>query len=335
MADIAKHLGVSRQLVSIVLRDVPGASDETRKRVKDAAQELGFSAHVGARSLRRTQSRDLGVIFAPAHVNEHEIVEAIYPVAAERGFDVILTAQTSTRGTQQAVEELIGHRCAALVVIGSNLNHGELRRLTERTPVPVVDVGYGRLNRFYDVVRSSGDRGISDMVDHLVQLGHRDIAYVNPESMPPATVRLRGYDRAMKRHGLSADVIAMPGDYTMGGYFEEAGAGGAKLLLERPSMPTAVVVPNDGAAFGVLQTLVRSGVRVPEDVSVTGFDDAPLARLSSVDLTTVRQDPYLLGLAAVSAAARRVADPGVDPEETVVPTSLVIRSSAGVPRVAG
>jgi DNA-binding LacI/PurR family transcriptional regulator len=332
MADIAEHLGVSRQLVSIVMRDVPGASEETRKRVKAAAQELGFSAHVGARSLRRTQSRDLGVIFAPAHVNEYEIVEAIYPAGAELGYDVVLSAQTATRGTRQAVEELLGHRCAALIVIGSDLHHGDMRKLTERSPVPVVDVGYGRLNGFYDVVRSSGDRGISDMVDHLVRLGHREIAYVNPASMPPAVLRQRGYVRAMNRHGLEADSIAISGDYTVGGYFEEAGAAGARMLLERGALPTAVVVPNDGAAVGLLQALTRAGVRVPDDVSVTGFDDAPPARLSAVDLTTVRQDPRLMGRAAVEAAVRRIADVGLGPEETVVPTSLVVRTSTAPPR---
>src|SRR6185295_4403081 len=99
MADIAAHLGVSRQLVSIVLRNEPGASDETRRRVREAVQELGFSAHVGARSLRRTRSTDLGVIFAPAHSTEPEIVEHIYPVAGTHGYDVILSAQTATRST--------------------------------------------------------------------------------------------------------------------------------------------------------------------------------------------------------------------------------------------
>jgi len=332
MADIAEHLGISRQLVSIVLRDVPGASEDTRRRVKDAARELGFTAHVGARSLRRTRSRDLGVIFAPAHANEHEIVEAIYPVAAESGYDIILSAQTATRGTRQVVEELIGHRCAALIIIGSDLEHGAMRKVAERSPAPVVDVGYGRLNKFYDVVRSSGDRGISDMVDLLVGLGHRRISYVDPESMPPAMLRRRGYVRAMDKHGLVADIVKMPGDYEVVGYFEEAGSQGARTLLGRASLPTAIVVPNDGAALGLLQTFTRAGVRVPEDVSVTGFDDAPLARLSSVDLTTVRQDPDLMGRAAVAAAVRRIGGDDLAPEETVVATTVVVRGSSAAPR---
>lgn len=332
MADIAAHLGVSRQLVSLVLRDAPGASDETRERVRAAARELGFSAHVGARSLRRARSKDLGVIFAPAHSTEPEIVEAIYTAAAAAGYDVILSAQTDTRSTNQAVEELLGHRCAALIVIGSNLNHAGLRALTERSPVPVVDVGYGRRNTAYDVVRSSGDKGVAQAVSHLAELGHREITYVDPSSMPAAGLRRLGYTRSVKRLDLPADVVSMPGDYTRWDYFEESGATAAHLLLKRKRLPTALVAPNDHTAVGLLQILIRNGIRVPEDVSVTGFDDAPIARLSSVDLTTVRQDPGLMGTAAVEAAVRRIEDRERPPGESVVDTRLIVRGSSSAPR---
>ncbi|MEV0283150.1 LacI family DNA-binding transcriptional regulator [Kribbella sp. NPDC050820] len=332
MADIAAHVGVSRQLVSLVLRDAPGASDETRRRVRDAAKELGFSPHVGARSLRRARSKDLGVVFAPAHSTEPEIVEAIYPAAAARGYDVILSAQTSTHSTDQAVDELLGHRCAALIVIGSDLDHSGLRSLAERSLVPVVDVGQGKRNQYYDIVRSSGDKGIEELVDHLAELGHRVVTYVDPSAMPAGALRRRGYERAMKRHGLPTDILSMPGDYTAGNYFEEAGSTAAHQLLRRRKLPTAVVAPNDDTAVGLLHTLVRNGVRVPDDVSVAGFDDAPIARLTSVDLTSVRQDPGLMGVSAVEAAVRRVEQGGVRPRETVVETSLVIRSSTAAPR---
>ena len=332
MADIAAHLGVSRQLVSLVLRDAPGASEETRRRVRQAAKDLGFSPHVGARSLRRTHSTDLGVIFTPAHSTEPEIVEHIYPAASARGYNVILSAQTTARTTNHAVEELLGHRCAGLIIIGSHLKHPAMRAVSERSPVPVIDVGYGRRNAYYDVVRSAGDNGIDDMVTYLAGLGHRRIAYVDPADMPTATLRRRGYDRAINRLGLPPDVLSAPGEYTKGDYFEEAGSATARILLQRDELPTAVVCPNDHTAVGVLQILLRDGVRIPEDVSITGFDDAPIARLSSVDLTTVRQDPELMGVAAVEAAVRRIQDRDMKPGETVVETSLVERGSAAPPR---
>ena len=332
MADIAAQLGVSRQLVSLVMRDAPGASEETRRRVRQAAQELGFRPHVGARSLRRARSKDLGVIFSPAHSTEPEIVERIYPAAAAHGYEVILSAQTATRSTEEAVDELLGHRCAAVIAIGSTLDHAALCSVAVRIPMPLVDVGYGRGNDYYDVVRSSGDKGIAMVVAYLAEIGHRQITYVDPITMPPGRLRRRGYERTIKKLGIAADVLAMPGDYAQGDYFEEVGSAAARTLLQRPRLPTAVVAPNDHTAVGVLQVLLRNGVRVPQDVSVPGFDVAPIARLSALDLTPVRQDPGLMGVAAVAAAVRRIEKPDLKPAQSVIETSLVIRGSTSAPQ---
>lgn len=327
MADIAATLGISRQLVSLVLRDQPGASPETRQRVKATAKQLGYSPHVGAQVLRQYSSKQLGVVFAPAHATEPDIVQAIYPAAAERGFQVILSATTTTRDSMQAVEELMGYRCAAVIVIGSDLGTVELRGLVRRADVPLVAVGAGRRNRTHDVVRSAGDEGIALCVSHLVKLGHSRIAFVDGSSMPPASIRRKGYLKAMEGVHLVPDVVELTGDYT-----EECGARAARLLLDRASLPTAVVMGNDQAAVGLILALARAGVSVPGDVSVTGFDDSRFAGLSAVDLTTVRQDPEELGRRAVEAALRRVADPTVGPTEAVTSVRLVERSTTAPPR---
>lgn len=328
MADIAAHVGVSRQLVSIVLRDMPGASAETRERVLRAAHELGYRPNLGARTLRQTRSWNLGVAFSPAHATEPDIVEAIYPAAAERGYQVVLSAQTRTRDTNQAVEELLGYRCAAVVVIGSDLPQPAMRQLARRVGVPLVAVGAGERNTAYDVVRSAGDLGIALAVDHLVALGHLSIAYVHCASMPPARLRLRGYHRAVAAAGLEADVMTVSGvDYT-----EESGAAAGRLLLGRDRMPTAVVTGNDQEAVGLLQVLSRAGTTVPDQLSLTGFDDSRFAALSSVDLTTVRQDPTLMGRAAVAAALARIDSPETRPSLTVIAPTLVVRGSTAPPR---
>ena len=327
MADIATTLGISRQLVSLVLRDQPGASAATRERVRETARELGYSPHVGARVLRQSASRQLGVVFAPAHATEPDIVQAIYPSASEHGFQVVLSATTATRDSMQAVEELLGYRCAALIVIGSDLDDVELRTLARRASVPVVVVGAGRRNRTHDVVHSAGDDGIAMCVRHLVDLGHDHIAYVHGSSMPPASLRLAGYLRAAGEASLRPDVVEMEGDYT-----EDCGAAAAQRLLARRMLPTAVVMGNDQAAVGLVLTLARAGISVPGDVSVTGFDDSRVAGLAAVDLTTVRQDPGELGRRAVEAALRRVAESEAAPAETVTPVSLVVRSSTGPSR---
>ena len=325
MADVAAHLGVSRQLVSIVMRDMPGASDATRRRVREAAVELGYQPHIGARTLRQTRSTYIGVSFAPAHATEPDIVEAIYPAAAHHGYQVVLSAQTATRSTTQAVEELLGYRCAALIVIGSDLSDTKMRTLARRVKVPLVVIGAGAPNPAYDIVRSAGETGIAALVEHLLGLGHRRIAYVHVPSMASAGPRRQGYLDTMTAAGAEVDVVEIPG----GDYVEEAGAAAARILLDRRVLPTAVVAGNDQQAVGMITVFSRSGVAVPGQISVTGFDDSRSARLSSIDLTTARQDPALMGGAAVEAAMRRIGAPDEIPSTALIEPSTVLRSSTG------
>lgn len=327
MADIAHHLGISRQLVSIVLRDQPGASPETRRRVREAAEHLGYRPHIGARVLRQSTSRQIGVVFAPAHATEPDIVEAIYPLALEQGYQLVLSASTATRSSEHAIEELLGYRCAALVVIGSDLPPARLSTLAQRARVPVVAVSYSRASTAYDVVRSAGDDGIALAVRHLAALGHRRIAYTHLTAMGPARIRYLGYRRAMRSLDLEQSVVKLAGDFT-----EEGGARAARVLLEAEELPTAVVASNDQAALGVILTLARAGVSVPDDVSVTGYDDSHFARLSAVDLTTLTQDPREMGRACVEAVLARVVQPDAATQELVITPELVVRSSTAAPR---
>ena len=327
MGDIAARLGVSRQLVSLALRDAPGASDETRARVRQAAAELGYRPHIGARNLRQSSSRYLGVVFAPAHATEPDIVESIYPAAERCGYGVLLSAQTPSRSTEQAFDELHGHRCAAMIVIGSGFSAGRLAELARRSLVPVVIVGAGVRNPDFDVVRSAGDAGVRLAVEHLVALGHRDIIYLHCASMAPAELRRKGYRAAMAEHGLPARIIRITGDYT-----EESGAAAARELLAAQQLPTAVVAGNDQAALGLILELARAGVAVPGRLSVTGFDDSRIAALTSVSLTTARQDPIEMGEAAVEAAVRRIRSGSLPPREFVITPTLVVRGSTAPPR---
>ncbi len=327
MADIAAHLGVSRQLVSAVLRGESGPSAQAYERITAAARELGYRPHAGAQALRRARSTDVGVVFTPTHSSEPEIVEALYPALASRGYQAVLSALTGERSTRQAVEELLGHRCAAIVLLGSELTHAELLALSSDCPVPLVEVGSGRRNDAYGVVVSAGEQGMAAAVRHLVGLGHSRLLYLDAPSIRPTRSRLRGYRRAVTAAGLAPQVEVCPA-----GYDEWAGAGAAESLLRRDELPTAVLAANDQIAFGLVQALQGSGVRVPEDVSVTGFDDIRLASLPGVELTTLRQDPALMGEAAVATAVRRLVDPSESPGRTVIPTPLVVRRTTGPAR---
>jgi DNA-binding LacI/PurR family transcriptional regulator len=275
--------------------------------------------------LRRKTSKYLGVLFALEHASGTAIVEHMRVAAAARGYGLALAARSSTRDDHLAVDELIGYRCEALILISPSMTPARLRHLAKQ--LPVVAIGHGTPRGGYDVVRSAGDVGIGQAVDHLVGLGHREIAFAHAQDMPGGEVRHRGYLGAMARHGLPADVVAVRGEYT-----EEAGTLAARSVLARPALPTAVIASNDHAAAALVTTLARAGVDVPGDVSITGYDDTRTARLPCYDLTSVRQDPAEMGQLAVESALARVTGERTRAREFVTATALVVRSSTAAPR---
>ncbi len=322
MADVARAAGISTALVSIVMRGVPGASEATRARVLRIADELGYVPDQRARKLRQARSRLLGVTFELQQPFHGDLVEQIYPAAAEHGYDVTLSAVAPSRDEWTAVTALLRERCEATILIGSRLDAGELTRLHARVPALLVATraaapGIG-------IVRSDDLTGIALAVDHLVELGHRRIAHIDGAGAPGSDDRQHGFTAAMTRLGLgsSAEVLS-------GGLTEEAGARAMRELLSRPRPPTAVVAFNDRCATGVLDALVRHGLRVPDDISVVGYDDSRLAKASHVQMTTVSQDAPQLARAAVDAALRLGA--GAEPAEIVLTPRLIARSTSGRP----
>ncbi len=327
MGDVARRVGVSRQLVGLAFGNGTGVSATTRERILRAAEDLGYRPDVAARSLRQRSSDCLGVVFSPIHGAEVDVVDELYPAAQAAGYHIVLSLLTSTRDHSAAIDEALGYRCAALILIGLSINGDELRRLSRQLPVVVVGGDHAEPTGC-DYVLSAGDKGVADTVDHLFAMGHRDIAYVHGERMASARLRHAGYLGATGRLALPNRTIVVHDDY-----IEESGSSAAGVLLHEPHFPTAIVAGNDHAALGLIHTLLRAGVRVPEDVSVTGFDDSRISQLSYVKLTTVHQDGRELAHAAVAAAVGRIAgrEEGI---ETLIMPRLVVRQTSGPPRSA-
>jgi DNA-binding LacI/PurR family transcriptional regulator len=192
------------------------------------------------------------------------------------------------------------------------------------TRLPVIVLARGVRSAAVDVIRTADADGLRQAVDHLVELGHRRIAHIDGGPAPGAADRRRGYRDAMHHHGLDTEARIIPGGLT-----EEDGAAAAQALLEDP--PTAVTVFNDRCATGVLDVLHRAGLSAPGDMSVIGFDDDRLARLSHVALTTVAQDTEQLTTHAVARAVARLDGTTVTSRELVVPPHLVVRSTTAAP----
>ena len=313
LADVAARAGVSTALVSIVIRGVPGASAESRQRVLRAADELGYRPDTRARLLRSSRSRLLGVVFGVQHPFHGDLVSGLYQAADRIGYELTLSAVTPARDEPRAVRSLLQDRCEALILLGPQATTSDLADLADRLPVVVVARA---VRHAVDVVRTADDEGLHQAVDHLVAVGHRRIAHIDGGRAPGAADRRRGYRQAMRRHGLDTEARILPGGLT-----EDDGAAAARALLDTLAgqRPTAVTVFNDRCATGVLDVLRRAGLTVPGDISVIGYDDSRLARLSHVDLTTVAQDTEQITTLAVTRAIDRLNGTPVDHRELVIP----------------
>lgn len=318
LTDVATRAGVSKSLVSIVMRDEPGASDETRRRVLAAAEQLGYHPDSRARLLRSGRSRLLGVVFGIQHGFHADLVTDLYTAARETGYELALSAVTPDRAETEAITGLLQDRCEALILLGPQSSTASLTRLATR--LPVVAIARPIRSAAVDVVRTADAEGLRLAVDHLAGLAHRRIAHIDGGRAAGAADRRRGYRDAMRRYGLEPRLVP-------GGLTEEDGAAAARALLD--DLPTAVTVFNDRCATGVLDVLARSGTRVPDDISVVGYDDSRLARLAHINLTTIAQDTATMTRLAVARAIDRVGEVPITDRELVVPPRLVVRGTTG------
>jgi len=324
LADVAARAGVSVPLVSIVMRDAPGASAATRERVRRIAEELGYRPDSRARLLRSARSRLIGVVFAVQQAFHGDLVSGLYTAAENADYELTLSAVTPGRDERRAVTSLLQDRCEALILLGPHAPTSYLADLATR--MPVVVVARPVRHRAVDVIRTDDAAGLGQAVDHLVGLGHTHIAHIDGGRAPGAAERRRGYREALQRHGLADAALILPGGLT-----EDDGATAARALLDTHALPTAVTVFNDRSATGVLDVLRCAGVNVPSDISVVGFDDSRLARLSHIALTTVAQDTQQLTSLAIARAVARLDGASIGDRELVVPPHLVIRSTTAPP----
>lgn len=326
MGDVADRVGVSRALVSIVFRGAEGASEATRQKVLEAAAEIGYRPDSLAQGLRRNRSRNIGVLFSLRRPFEVELVEHMLSHAQTLGYDLLLGPFTPGRDQDDVIDELLRYRCAGIVVVGPKLHARDLEPLARQ--VAVVEVGRDVTNGQIDVIRNDDAVGTHQAVEHLVQLGHRQIAYIDGGDNPGADHRRDGYRTAMEEHGLGTDIRIVPG-----GYNEEDGASAAARLLS-DGLPTAIIAANDPCAIGALDTLLRHGLTVPDDVSLIGYDDARFGCIPGIDLTSVRQRIPKMAKLAVNTLVDRLERPDRKAVGKILKPKLVVRGTTAPPRPA-
>lgn len=322
LMDVAQAAGVSRALVSIVMRGAPGASESTRLKVLAAAQDLGYRPDSRARLLRSARTRLLGLSFSTSQPFHAEIVDAAYAEAAAKGYEIALSAVAAGRPETRAAEALLDVGAAALLLVSPTLSDQELSRLAAQ--VPVISLLRDDVGPSIDSVSSDDRAGIREAVAHLAGLGHRHIVHVDGGSAVSAGKRREAFSAEMLRLGLEPVTVA-------GGPAEEDGISAGRLVPK--DVTTAVVAFNDRCALGIIESMRARGLDVPGDVSVLGYDDSQFARLSYVQLSSISQDAPLLAAAAVDLAAARIE--GTAPPSHIVRTPhLVVRKTTADPRDA-
>lgn len=324
LSDVAARAGVSAGLVSLVLRNQPGPSAQSRTKVLAAARELGYRADRTASLLARRRSNHLGVVLNVRSTFHAELVAHLDEAAAQLGYDLVLSTLTPARDERRAAEILLDFRCEALILLGPDEPAARLNALGRE--LPVVVVGRRVPSATVDVVRAADDQGVAQAVGHLAALGHRDIAFIDGGQGTIASDRRRGYRQAMRRQGGASHIRIIPGEHN-----EEAGLRAAAPLLDGDRQPTAVIASNDHCAVGLLDALARRGVPVPGSISVAGYDDSMLSRLAYVDLTTVNQDARRQAGQAVALAVDRLENGRAAPREVVLAPHLVVRGSTAAP----
>jgi LacI family transcriptional regulator len=309
IADVAQHANVSTAAVSKVLRNAYGSSPAMRARVRQAIDELGYRPHAAARGMRG-QTYTIGVMI-PDLRNPFfpELIEGIGQQLTGSDYQILLGPGGSLAETQgRSTDAMIDRRMDGIIMIAPMMPQ---RRLEETArAVPIVVIGRHGKSSYYDSVVDDDVTGAALIVDHLADLGHRRIAHIEhkvagrrePRTMPQ-TVRGEGYRQAMRQRGLAeyVDVVAST-------YSEEGGYTAARAMLARPASqrPTAIFAGADIAAIGVLNALREAGLRVPDDISVAGYDNTTIAALEPISLTSVDQDGHLMGNNAARLLLERI-----------------------------
>lgn len=295
--DIARSAGVSHTTVSRALRGHPAIAPGTVSRIQRIADELGYVPNTVARGLKTSRSGVLGVIVRRiADPFFSEVLNGIEVVLHAEGYSLFLAASNRDSEREEAIVRLMSERRVDGVIICSTQVGEAQRRQLERFGVPTVLINNQASEEATHSVYHDDAYGSGRMTRHLLELGHRGIAYVgNARAGRTSEERLRGYKAEIVRAGLP-----LRPEYVVDGMngLAEGGADGVGQLLELEPMPTAIVCYNDVMAIGAMQMLRKVGLRVPADCSVTGFDNIELAAYVNPTLTTFSQPKYELGCQA-------------------------------------
>lgn len=321
---VARRAGVSTATVSRVIKNSPRVLPETRQRVLEAIEALGWRPNQTARALAGSAHEAVGIVFPDLSGPYYaEVIRGFEGVAVARNQAVMILATHGREGAERLVADLAG-RVDGMVVMGRTVDDATVLSLLDRG-VPLVLLARPPVGSA-PAARSENRDSAVELANHLVQAGHRDLVFVgDPSRSPDVQDRFESMVAALRTAG-----VPPPSIVSAGGFDLEHGVTIGRRILTGSSLPEVLVCANDELACGVFQAAEEQGVHIPGGVAVTGWDDTPLA--ARLGLTTVRQPMRDLGKVAAELLFNRLDGRAVS--DQTLPTQLVVRSSSGASETA-
>lgn len=328
--DVADRAGVSKSLVSLVLRGKPGVSEARRRSVLRAAEELGYRPNAAARSLVQQRTHTVGALLAD--VRNPWFIDLLDSVRIELtalGLNLFLSEVHQAQADSSVLDAFVDARVDGLLFLGTMPDSEQLKTAARGIPAVVV-AGREPDLPTVDVVTGDDHAGGAAAVDHLASLGHRRIAHLAGTGRA-ADLRSAGYRDRMVAHGLADEITIEISDRT-----EEGDTRAARALLAEDRRPTAIIANNDYAALIAMSHAHELGLSIPGDLSVVGYDNSPIARTGYIGLTSVDNNYADMGRLAARQLERRIETPHAPRSVTLLDPDLKVRRTSapmpGAPR---
>lgn len=331
LKDIARAVGKSVTTVSSALNNYDDVSEETKELVRRVAREMGYAPNIAAQRLRKKRTDTLGLIFptfGPRFSDPFfsELLAGIGNESSENGLDLLVSTQAPGSDEEESYRRMTsGRRVDGLLVVRTRRHDPRIAFLAERD-FPFVAFGRSEQGFDFPYVDEDGVLGMKLVTQHLVDVGHRRIAFIAPSpDLMFATYRLKGFRQAMEENGLALDEsLIVIGDLTQRNGHRLAGE-----LLDRPDRPTAIIASNDLMALGAMTAAQERGLLVGRDIAITGFDDIPPAQYSHPPLTTLHQPIYRIGRMICEILIKCINGETLAERHILLRPSLIVRRSSG------
>ena len=329
--ELSKACGLSVSTVSKALNDYPDVSEETREQVRAVAARMGYRPSAIARGLKIGRTYNLGVLYNDdsgsgfTHNYFSPVLESFKAEAERRGYDItFITHRTTPKMTY--LDHCLYRNVDGVCIVCSHFEDTEIGQLIA-SPLPVVTIDHMFHN--HTCIQSENRQGMAELTRYVIAKGHKRIAFIHGLQATVSGVRLTSFMREMNAAGLS-----VPEEYLIAIPYHNPSAAREVVsqLLSLPTRPTCILMPDDYSALGGLEAIRTAGLRVPQDISVAGYDGVPLLQMCSPKLTTVAQDTTRIGAEAARQLVHLIEQPRTTyPEIIPVPCKLLHGETVAVP----